>query len=66
MFFSGISEIDQPNFCQALIFWSFLIKQKGHRKKLSSDKEEDFGQKPNLKREPVFIGIGLGINFKQK
>jgi len=31
-YFSGIFEIDQANFCGALIFWSFLIKQKGHEK----------------------------------
>jgi hypothetical protein len=29
--FSGISETNQANFCWALIFWSFLIKQKGHK-----------------------------------
>jgi len=28
--FQGISETDQANFSWALIFWSFLIKQKGH------------------------------------
>jgi hypothetical protein len=32
IFFSGFSETDQANFIWALIFWSFLIKQKGHKR----------------------------------